>query len=274
MSIVIALGILVTLATGFPVVLQMRKHPKGLFILFFAEMWERFSYYGMRAILIFYLTQHFLFDDKYSGGLFGAYTSLVYLLPLVGGLLADRWLGTRKAIAFGALLLVAGHLTMAIEGKPAEQILTYAGKTYEFKAEGRGDERTVELMVDGKGYAFGPKPTPGLLIDGAPAASPLPATLTEADYKLSEPEKVSGPNIFENLVGVFGGEVEETVSKQTLTYKGIDYVVTKREKGEESASTVLIAGTPYPIAPPKGGLVVNDLPATASLPVVLDDGDY
>ena len=108
MNIVIALGILVTLATGIPVLLQMRNHPKGLFILFFAEMWERFSYYGMRGILIFYLTQHFLFKDDYASGLYGSYTSLVYLLPLLGGILADRFIGTRKAIAFGALLLVAG----------------------------------------------------------------------------------------------------------------------------------------------------------------------
>ena len=79
-------------------------------------MWERFSYYGMRGLLIFYLTQHFLFDDKAANGQYGSYATLVYLLPLVGGVLADRYLGARKAVAFGALLLVAGHLTMAVEG--------------------------------------------------------------------------------------------------------------------------------------------------------------
>ncbi len=125
MNIVIALGILVTLVTGIPVLIQLlRTHPKGLLILFFAEMWERFSYYGMRAILIFYLTQHFLFDPKVASAHYGSYTSLVYLLPLIGGFLADKYLGTRKAVAFGAILLVAGHLTMAIEGKPAVQTLT------------------------------------------------------------------------------------------------------------------------------------------------------
>src|SRR3978361_418042 len=75
-------------------------HPRGLVILFFTEMWERFSYYGMRGILIFYLTQHLLFDDKTAGAQYGSYTSLVYLLPLLGGIVADRWLGTRKAVAF------------------------------------------------------------------------------------------------------------------------------------------------------------------------------
>ena len=105
MNIVIILGLIITLLTGVPVLMQILKnHPRGLIILFFAEMWERFSYYGMRGILIFFLTQHFLFDDAMAGSTYGSYTSLVYLLPLVGGILADRYIGTRKAIAFGALL--------------------------------------------------------------------------------------------------------------------------------------------------------------------------
>ena len=90
----------------------------------------------MRGLLIFYLTQHFLFDDKFAQGQYGAYTSLVYLLPLIGGMLADRWLGTRKAIAFGALLLVAGHFTMAIEGQPATQVLTYQGARLRVPVDG------------------------------------------------------------------------------------------------------------------------------------------
>ena len=120
MDIVIIAGIVITLITATPVFLQMRKHPKGLHILFFAEMWERFSYYGMRSLLVFYLTQHFLFTRADANMQYGAYTSLVYLLPLIGGYLADRYLGTRKAIAFGALLLVArAHVLMAAEGEPA-----------------------------------------------------------------------------------------------------------------------------------------------------------
>lgn len=97
---------------------QMRTHPKGLYILFFAEMWERFSYYGMRALLIFYLTKHFLFTDGQAYGIYGAYTTLVYITPVIGGLLADRFLGQRKAIVIGAILLVIGHAGMAIEGEP------------------------------------------------------------------------------------------------------------------------------------------------------------
>ncbi|SEJ39173.1 proton-dependent oligopeptide transporter, POT family [Sphingomonas sp. OV641] len=91
-------------------------HPKGLYVLFFAEMWERFSYYGMRALLIFYLTKHWLFDDGKSNLIYGAYTSLVYITPVLGGYLADRFLGQRKAVTFGAVMLTLGHLLMAVEG--------------------------------------------------------------------------------------------------------------------------------------------------------------
>ena len=95
---------------------EFAGHPKGLYMLFFAEMWERFSYYGMRAILIFYLTQHWLFSDSKSTLIYGAYTSLVYITPVLGGYLADRYLGQRKAVLFGGVLLAAGHSLMAVEG--------------------------------------------------------------------------------------------------------------------------------------------------------------
>ena len=85
-------------------------------MLFFAEMWERFSYYGMRAMLIFYLTQHWLFSDGKSNLIYGAYTALVYITPVLGGYLADRYLGQRKAVLFGGMLLALGHFLMAVEG--------------------------------------------------------------------------------------------------------------------------------------------------------------
>lgn len=91
-------------------------HPKGLFVLFFAEMWERFSYYGMRALLIFYLTKHWLFSDGEAGVIYGAYTALVYITPVLGGYLADKWLGQRKAVLYGAILLTFGHFLMGFEG--------------------------------------------------------------------------------------------------------------------------------------------------------------
>ncbi|PLK27070.1 peptide MFS transporter [Novosphingobium sp. TH158] len=115
---VVVLGVF--LAIGARVAIQKEPefagHPKGLYMLFFAEMWERFSYYGMRALLIFYLTQHWLFSDSKSNLIYGAYTSLVYITPVLGGYLADRYLGQRKAVLFGGLLLAAGHSLMAVEG--------------------------------------------------------------------------------------------------------------------------------------------------------------
>lgn len=91
-------------------------HPRGLFVLFYAEMWERFSYYGMRALLILYLTKFWLFADGEATLIYGAYGSLVYITPVLGGYLADRWLGQRKAVLFGGVVLALGHLAMAYEG--------------------------------------------------------------------------------------------------------------------------------------------------------------
>lgn len=94
------------------------RHPPGLFLLFFVEMWERFSFYGMRALLIFYLTKGFLqASDKNAYAIYGAYTALVYATPFIGGILADRLLGTRLSIILGGLLMAAGHLVMTIENE-------------------------------------------------------------------------------------------------------------------------------------------------------------
>lgn len=97
-------------------------HPRGLFVLFFAEMWERFSYYGMRGLLVFYLTKHFLFSDTMATGIYASYGALVYLAPVLGGLIADRYLGFRRSVIFGAVLLCCGHLGMAFEGEPARLV--------------------------------------------------------------------------------------------------------------------------------------------------------
>ena len=97
---------------------EMWGHPKALWLLFITEMWERFSYYGMRALLIFYMTKNFLFADDKSFAIYGSYTSLVYLAPVFGGIIADRILGYRKAVTVGALLMAAGHFCMAFENVP------------------------------------------------------------------------------------------------------------------------------------------------------------
>ena len=115
-----AVGLAVFLVAGGLIATRKREevagHPRGLFVLFYAEMWERFSYYGMRALLILYLTKFWLFGDAKSNLIYGAYGSLVYITPVLGGYLADRWLGQRKAVLFGGVLLALGHSFMAVEG--------------------------------------------------------------------------------------------------------------------------------------------------------------
>ena len=118
---VIALGVFILFLIGGGLIAAKKEpealgHPKGLYMLFFAEMWERFSFYGMRGLLILYLTSHWLFADDKSNLIYGAYLSLVYITPVLGGYLADRWLGQRRAVLFGGILLMIGHSLMAVEG--------------------------------------------------------------------------------------------------------------------------------------------------------------
>ena len=96
-------------------------HPKGLYICFGTELWERFSFYGMKYLLLLYLTKYHLFTDEAGLGVLGSYAALVYAMPVVGGLIADRFIGMRRAVVFGGLLLVAGHFGMAFEGNAAQQ---------------------------------------------------------------------------------------------------------------------------------------------------------
>ncbi|HEV8549804.1 MAG TPA: peptide MFS transporter, partial [Polyangiaceae bacterium] len=95
-------------------------HPVGLFTLFFAEMWERFSFYGMRALLLFYMLKGFLhYGDHRAYAVYGSYTALVYMTPFFGGMLADRLLGARRAVVLGGLLMAAGHLVLTVQNDSA-----------------------------------------------------------------------------------------------------------------------------------------------------------
>jgi len=94
---------------------MFKNHPRGLPVLFMTEIWERFSYYGMRALLVLYMTKEMLYNDEKAYGVYGAYTALVYATPLLGGYLADKVLGPRKAVLMGAFIMMLGHFTMAIE---------------------------------------------------------------------------------------------------------------------------------------------------------------
>src|SRR5665213_3542739 len=90
-------------------------HPKGLYVLFLTEMWERFSFYGVRALLIFYLTQRFHFTDNGAFTIYGNYSALVYVYPLLGGMLADRYFGYRKSVIYGAILMMIGHAGLVLQ---------------------------------------------------------------------------------------------------------------------------------------------------------------
>ncbi|MDA7768747.1 oligopeptide:H+ symporter [Porticoccaceae bacterium] len=149
-------------------------HPRGLVILFLTEMWERFSYYGMRGLLVVYLTQHFLFSDEKSSLLYGAYTALVYVMTIIGGSLADRYLGARKAVTFGAILLTLGHFGMTFEGSGSKQILSYNESQYQIALDGRGGDAKQQIITDsGKSYV----------------------TFTETDMVIAEPEVVDLPDV-------------------------------------------------------------------------------
>jgi POT family proton-dependent oligopeptide transporter len=92
-----------------------KKHPPGLTVLFFTEMWERFSYYGMRSLLVYYMIRHLEFSQEQSSRIYGFYTGFVYFTPLFGGMLADRFFGQRRTVILGAVLMAVGHFLMASE---------------------------------------------------------------------------------------------------------------------------------------------------------------
>jgi proton-dependent oligopeptide transporter, POT family len=130
-------------------------HPRQLARLFTTEMWERFGYYGMRALLALYLTKHFLFSDQTTAGLYGGFTALVYLTPLVGGLLADRYLGSKKSVKFGAILMALGYFTLCFGGETAKPGAIIDGQRYEVQLENfvdrptsTGDERRYVVAGD------------------------------------------------------------------------------------------------------------------------------
>ena len=122
-------------------------HPRQLSRLFTTEAMERFGYYGMRALLTLYLAQHFLFSDTTTTGLYGGFTALVYLTPLIGGLLADRILGAKRSVKFGAILMSLGYLTLCFGGAPAKPFAMVEGQRYEIVQEGRGESQK-QFVVD------------------------------------------------------------------------------------------------------------------------------
>jgi len=110
-------------------------HPRQLARMFTTEMWERFGYYGMRALLTLYLTKHFIFGDRAATGLYGGFTALVYLTPLVGGYLADQYLGSKRSVKFGAIMMAVGYFTLCFGGQTAVPFATIDGQRYNVTVE-------------------------------------------------------------------------------------------------------------------------------------------
>ena len=94
---------------------QFLGHPLGLYVLFFTEMWERFSFYGMKTLLVLYMINHFFWSQEDASHLLGTYAALAYGLPVVGGFIADRYIGAKRAVILGGVLLSIGHFLMVFE---------------------------------------------------------------------------------------------------------------------------------------------------------------
>lgn len=185
---------------------QFLGHPQGLVILFFTEMWERFSFYGMRALLVLYLTQHFLFSSNNAQGIYAAYAALVYLMPVIGGAIADRFLGSRKAVTIGALLLVAGHFLMAFEGSGGKEYIQYQGQEYAIAVQGRdtdrqlfavnGDTRTPIVISPTGIQVTGPAVPQSVADKAAPAATAtapaFPAQIPAGGYSIRKVVDLGG----------------------------------------------------------------------------------
>ena len=126
------------------------EHPRQLKRLFTTEMWERFGFYGMRALLTLYLAEHFLFNDQTTTGLYGGFTALVYLTPLIGGLLADRYLGSKRSVKFGAIMMALGYFTLCFGGETAKPYAMVDGQRYEVSVAGEGDARQQFITDQGQ----------------------------------------------------------------------------------------------------------------------------
>jgi len=125
-------------------------HPRQLARLFTTEMWERFGYYGMRALLTLYLVQHFFFTDQTTNGLYGGFTALVYLTPVVGGLIADRILGAKGSVKFGALMMSAGYMILCFGGPTAQPFATIEGQRYEVVVRDEGADKAQFVIDNGQ----------------------------------------------------------------------------------------------------------------------------
>ena len=173
---------------GMPANEDFLGHPKGVYVCFFTEMWERFSFYGMKALLLLYLLKHHRFSDDMGYDLIGAYGGLVYAVPVIGGLIADRWLGMRKAVVLGGVLLCLGHLGMAVEGTDAQVVNGVVVR----------DEGALQVFYLSL----------ALIIMGVGFLKPNISTIVGKLYAQDDPRRDSGFTLFYagiNVGGLFAG---------------------------------------------------------------------
>lgn len=211
-------------------------HPRPLALLFTTEAWERFGYYGMRALLILYLVQHFVFADRVANGLYGAFTSLVYLTPLIGGFIADRYLGNKNAVKLGAVLMSVGYLMLAFTGgEKADPFVTINGTRYEitivdgdqYVVDGaqqlriQGNEDSSITLEGGQGALAGNIPASGYKFDAE--RNPLNVILLFVSLGLV----IVGNGYFKPNISTIVGELYSQTDRRrdagfTIFYMGIN----------------------------------------------------
>jgi POT family proton-dependent oligopeptide transporter len=161
---------------------QWFGHPRQLARLFTTEMWERFGYYGMRALLVLFLADHFLFRDTVANGMYGAFTSLVYLTPLFGGLLADRYLGSKRSVKLGAILMSLGYLGLCFHGPAAKPYFEYNGQRYEVAVDKTGESSTQYVLAGGQRLQITGNDDGSINLEGSDG-SVLPATIGKGEFR-------------------------------------------------------------------------------------------
>lgn len=174
-------------------------HPRGLFSLSSIEMWERFGFNGTKAILVIYLAKHFLFDDEHAYGIFTAFASLAYLTPFIGGLLADRVLGFKRAVRSGVVLSAAGYFILALSGgPPAQQFLEYDGQRYSIEGT-HGVGESVSVTTPDDTYDVHADASGGLVLNPRNRGIPT-IVLPPARYRM--PVERSLVNVYFTYVGL------------------------------------------------------------------------
>lgn len=245
--------------------IKQSKHPEGLFVLFFTEMWERFSYYGMRAIFALYMTKALFMDKAEASNVYGSYTGLVYLTPLIGGYVADRYWGNRRSILVGGLLMALGQLMMFFSASYYQNvdmatILMWLGLTALIIGNGffkpnistlvgqlypRGDSRldaafTLFYMGINLGAFFSP------IICGI-----LGDTGNPADFKWGFMAACIGM-----VTGVLSFEMMKKKYLVTPSGEAVGAISNKKRDAQEAASSGANATKAIPISPAKIGIWV------------------